>query len=147
MNKIKDMKDLRVEILRLQALQKEQRDILRKDLKEIREGLKPSTLIKDMLSSIVSRKFVYDSLFTTGLGFGITFFIKRLLFRKSNKGLVKGFFWHFLQNIISRILRIPSRTLNQSLKSLFNFIKRFSVKKEHHSEKDTPTSIHSYNGH
>ena len=74
---IKNLAELKAEIKRLQELSAVQEKIIREDVTDIRESLKPKNLLLDGLSSITGIKIDKNNFLTGGITAGLL-----LLFRK-----------------------------------------------------------------
>lgn len=70
MSRISNAHELRQEIVRLKALNKEQDAALRQQLEVVQESLKPHNLlrhaVKDIISNVTSDKSIYRSAISTG---------------------------------------------------------------------------------
>jgi hypothetical protein len=85
MNKINDINGLRAEITRLKEQSKQQEQLIRKDLVQIKEDLKPGNLLMNMVSSATGVKMERNELLKNGLAIGLTVFLRRIMLRTESK--------------------------------------------------------------
>ncbi|MEO8085232.1 MAG: hypothetical protein ABI763_00335 [Bacteroidota bacterium] len=83
--KISNSKELRLEIRRLKQLSKTQEEILRSDVADIKESLKPKNILMNALESFTGLKFDKNSVFENGLSEGFILLLRRYISKAESK--------------------------------------------------------------
>jgi len=83
--RIENIAGLRSEIKRLKGLSAVQEKIIRDDIADIKESLKPKNILMDALESITGLKFDRKSIFENGLTAGLFLLVKRYISRAESK--------------------------------------------------------------
>jgi predicted nuclease with TOPRIM domain len=78
-NRIENIKDLRREIKRLESLKKEQGNILKNDVAEIKESLKPINLINSLIDSFFHKTPNANDTLKDSFAGGLAFVLSNLL--------------------------------------------------------------------
>ena len=82
---ISNLEELRAEIRRLKELSREQEQVIRNDIAEIRERLKPKNLLIDLLESLTGIKLGGKEFFTGGLLAAVMIILKRMVSRAESR--------------------------------------------------------------
>jgi hypothetical protein len=85
MSNIHNITGLRAEISRLQNQAKEQEQLLKNDLLQIREKLKPANLLSNAFTSVTGIKFGKNNLFKDGVAIGLSLLLQRYIFKTERK--------------------------------------------------------------
>jgi len=83
--KIENISELRLEIKRLRELSKVQEEIIREDVADIKESLKPKNILMDALESITGLRFDKKSIFENGLSAGLLLLVKKYISKAESK--------------------------------------------------------------
>ena len=83
--KIENSTELRAEINRLRELSKVQEQIIRADVSDIKESLKPKNILMDALESITGIKFDKKSLWENGLSAGLLLLVRKYISKAEAK--------------------------------------------------------------
>jgi 16S rRNA C1402 (ribose-2'-O) methylase RsmI len=83
--KIKNTTDLKEEIVRLRELSKVQEQIIRADVADIKESLKPKNILMDALESITGLKFDKNSIWENGLSAGLLLLLRKYISKAESK--------------------------------------------------------------
>jgi hypothetical protein len=83
--KIENAGDLRAEIRRLKELSVVQENVIREDIAEIRERLKPKNILVEGLASITGINFDTKNIFEGGLSAGLLLILRRYISRMETK--------------------------------------------------------------
>ena len=83
--KIENISELRLEIKRLRELSKVQEEVIREDVADIKESLKPKNILMDALESITGLKFDKKSIFENGLSAGLLLLVKKYISKAESK--------------------------------------------------------------
>jgi len=99
---IKNVADLKLRIRELKALKNHQEAVLKADVKDIMESLKPSNIIKNATLQFATDDDAVHSVMRTGISAVSSFIIDRIFSRKGIKGyltsmLLKGVSNFFIQ--------------------------------------------------
>ena len=122
-NKINNMTQLKLEIIRLQSIKAQQEIIIKENFKAVKESLKPANLGKSIFSSLVADKkdtqnFLMYGI-NKGIGYGINFLAEKL-FLKDKPGIVKTIGHFLINNVVSKIVSFNSgSSLISILKNIF----------------------------
>jgi len=109
-NKIKNREELLVEIQRLQLLADEQEKIIRTDIAEIREQLRPKNILLNAFQSITGIHVNTKDLFVNGIGAGLLLLLRKTLSKAESKAEDK--IYEFADNVTERIRKFLSSVLN-----------------------------------
>lgn len=83
--KIENSIELRAEIKRLRELSKLQEQIIRTDVADIKESLKPKNILMNALASVTGLKFDKNSLFENGLSAGFLLLLRKYISKAETK--------------------------------------------------------------
>ncbi len=122
MRKIENITQLRQEYARLSALKTEQEELLKRDMKEIMESLKPVNLLISLSKDLFAKRND-KALLVKGLTMGLQLLTNRFL--SGNKvGIVKSILAYIGQNVASNLIATKSEGIFSKIKGLFNFNKK-----------------------
>src|SRR5215213_2852657 len=96
MSRINNISELREEIARLQKVSGEQKELIKNDIKEIGESLKPSNLFFSLLSSVTGIQFNKKEFFKGGIAVGISLLLQRYIFKE-------GKVYEWIDSIVAKI--------------------------------------------
>lgn len=139
---IKSVADLKLEILRLKALQNQQEEILLNDLNEIKNSLKPANLVINTVSSLFANK-ERSGILSNGFYYGIGFVVEKILLRKST-GVSKYILAYLLQNLAVNLSEEKSDTIKSTLRNYLRKLKDnlpFSKDKNPEMEVEAGTEV------
>lgn len=114
MKKIENITQLNAEIARLKSLAKEQENLLKNDLLEIRETLKPANLLVSGLSSITGVKITGNELLKDGLAYGLSVLFQRFILKTEKK--LEHQVYEFVDTLIDRVKSFLEQFTNQEAK-------------------------------
>lgn len=101
MKKIETISHLRAEIARVQIVAKEQEQLIKNDLKEIREGLKPENIFWNALSSFTGIKMSKAEFFKDGIAFGLSLILQRFVLKTEKK--IENKVYDFIDSLFDRV--------------------------------------------
>jgi hypothetical protein len=85
MSKINNIRELRAEILRLQKAERELKEKIKSDIKEIGEELKPANIFMSAVSSIFGVRIEKNEFLKDGIAYGISLIIQRFFLKTEKK--------------------------------------------------------------
>ncbi len=109
--KIENSRELRAEISRLKALSKVQEKILRADVADIKESLKPKNILMNALESVTGLKFDRNSIFENGFSAGLFLLLKRYISKAESKAEdtvyeIADRFFERIRNFMSKYMHV-----------------------------------------
>ena len=124
LNKISNLSQLKLEILRLQSIRTQQELMVKDSFQEVNESLKPGNLAKNILSSFFADKKETENFLMYGINKGINYGINYLaekVFLKDKPGIVKTMGHFLINNVISKM--VSGSSFFSGIKNLFQNIK------------------------
>lgn len=110
MSKIENIHQLRFEIIRLRGESKKQEELIKNDLKGIKEDLKPVNLVWSTLSSITGIKMNRNEFFKDGFAFGLSMLIQRFVLKTEKK--VEHLIYDFVDSLVNRVKQYIEKFTN-----------------------------------
>ena len=107
MKKIKNITQLNVEIARLKVKVKDQEKVLRSDLIEIKESLKPVNLLVSGLSSVTGVNITSNEFLKDGLAYGLALLFQRFIIKSESK--IEHKLSVFVETVIEKIKKIMEK--------------------------------------
>lgn len=101
MNQIENIVQLRSEIGRLKKVAKEQEQVIKNDIKEIRENLRPENIFWNSLSSFTGIKMNKEEFFKDGIAYGLSLILQRFILKTEKK--VENNVYDFVDSIFDRV--------------------------------------------
>ena len=101
MNKISNIAELRAEILRLQKVEREQKEKIKNDIKEMGEELKPANVFMNAVSSIFGVRIDKNEFLKDGIAYGISLILQRFILRAEKK--FEGKIYDWVDTVFERI--------------------------------------------
>lgn len=132
MNNIENSKQLKLEILRLEALAFQQEGIIKQDFEIIQEQYSPSNLIKNALSGFVEKNEKDGSFLGSSLSFLINFLSRKTIF-KNSKGIMGILLSYGFEALVSKIVSSKSGMIKDLISNLFK-----RKEKQEEEEEDSP---------
>lgn len=120
---------LRRDIVKLEARRSEDLHLLKEQLHETYESLKPVNLIKGIFKSATESPEITNGLSKAAIGVTSGHLIKKLLFGSTHNPL-KKFAGAAVQAIVTNIVSNNSEKITDTGKNIFNVIKSFVAKKK-----------------
>lgn len=108
--KIKNSIELRAEISRLRELTKVQEQIIRADVDEIKESLKPKNILMDALESVTGLKFDKKSLWENGLSAGLLLLLRKYISKAEAKA--EDTVYEIADRVFERIRKFISKYMH-----------------------------------
>ncbi|CAN5590894.1 hypothetical protein BH11BAC1_BH11BAC1_20390 [soil metagenome] len=108
--KISNTSELRLEIRRLNQLSKTQEEILRSDVADIKESLKPKNILMNALESFTGLKFDKNSIFENGMSAGFLLLLRRYISKGESKA--EDAVYKVADRLFERIRHFISTNLN-----------------------------------
>ena len=101
MSNIHNIDDLRIEIARLKTISKQQEQLLRSDMLQIKEDLKPANLVANAFSSLTGIKLDRKTLLKDGLAVGLSMLLHRFVFKTERKieSKLAAYFWQLVEKV------------------------------------------------
>jgi hypothetical protein len=109
--KIKNLADLRAEIKVLHDRAGDQEKIIRADIEEIKERLKPKNILLDALQGITGIKFDRKNIFENGLSAGLLLLLRKYISKTEAKAEDKVYeiadrIFERIRNFISKYMHV-----------------------------------------
>jgi len=120
---------LRRDIVKLEAKRSEDLHLLKEQLHETYESLKPANLIKGIFKSATESPEIATGLSKAAIGVTSGHLIKQLLFGSSHNPL-KKLAGAAIQAIVTNVVSNNSEKITDKGKDIFNFIKSFVTKRK-----------------
>lgn len=124
MRKIDNITQLRQEYARLSAMKIEQEELLKRDMADIVESLKPVNILFSLSRDLFAKK--NDKiLLQTGLNIGLQLLTSKLL-AGGKVGIVKTILTYLGQNVASNLISSKAPSIMDRIKGMFSFGKKKS---------------------
>ncbi|MCD6018308.1 MAG: hypothetical protein K0S53_1429 [Bacteroidetes bacterium] len=120
---------LRRDIVKLEAKRSEDLHLLKEQLHEAYESIKPVNLIKGIFKSATESPEITNGLSKAAMGVTSGHLIKKLLFGSSHNPL-KKLAGAAIQAIVTNVVSNNSEKITEKGKDIFNIIKSFVTKKK-----------------
>jgi hypothetical protein len=126
MNKIENLEQLRAEISRMKTVAKNQEAVIKSDLKNIREDLKPGNIFKNIISSLTGIRLNKDDFFKDGIAYGLSLIIQRYILKTEKK--MENKIYSVVDSIFDRVK---------------NFVNKFTTADAKRSERNEEKDFHN----
>lgn len=107
MKKIETISQLRGEIARMQIVAKQQEQIIKNDLKEIREDLRPENIFWNAFSSFTGIKMSKVEFFKDGIAFGLSLILQRFVLKTEKK--LENKVYDFVDSLFERVKNMVNK--------------------------------------
>jgi hypothetical protein len=104
MNNIHNIQELRTEITRLKVLSKQQEQLLRADITQIKEDLKPANLVSNAFTSLTGIRLDRSTLLKDGLAVGLSLLLQRFVFKTEKK--IESKLTEYLSQLLEKIKQV-----------------------------------------
>jgi hypothetical protein len=107
MTNIENIHQLRDEIKRLREQSKQQELLIKDDLREVREDLKPQNILWSALSSITGIKTDRSEFFKNGIAYSVSILIRRFILKTERKA--EHAFYGVVDDLFERIKKFINK--------------------------------------